>query len=459
MARPRATRRIVAAATLCLAAAVAPVSALAAGHTSCGKPWHNHAGMVYTCELWPAGPIPVRATTDPASPRVGVLNKGGWSNWFTSQVQGPTYSEHGYSNNWYAHTTADNGRWGYVTEVYFAQGDDFERDARLPASPGSNSPPPTSPNPATRFRLLQMNMCMWGAKYYAKDEEHKRHGDCFPNPHYTTPESAHSSVAPVPRGGEPHSPFGPGYTAAERHEAARKRDSVVHQIERIHPDAATINEGCKGDLQRIVEMLPGYTFTSIPLGQGRGDHPRRCSVGRGAAVNAIIARGFSAGSKEGGYFMRHGSRAWLCAVSAGVRICTAHLSLPHQTAPSALPVAPDGSPRVAQPVECDILRSKLASSGLPTVFAGDTNYNHRSPRNCAPANFFGLRDNEFRAQLNSQSGMQQIYYSPSFTRDDSCGHMPRVAATDHKGFWLDLRRVSTPTRGASCTWRAVRPGS
>ena len=108
-------------------------SALAAGNTSCGKPWrHANAGTVHTCRLWPSGPIPVRARADATSPVVGVLKRGGWANWFDSQTRGRSYTERGAVNDWYAHTKADNGRWGYVTEVYFARGDDNESDARLP---------------------------------------------------------------------------------------------------------------------------------------------------------------------------------------------------------------------------------------------------------------------------------------------------------------------------------------
>lgn len=121
-------------------------SARAAGDTSCGKPWTNEVGTVYSCDLWPSGSIPVLAQADGTSQRVGVLNKGGWANWFTSQTEGASYSAHGYQNNWWAHTMADNGRWGYVSEVYFANGDDFERDATLPVtSPPAGSPPQGPP--------------------------------------------------------------------------------------------------------------------------------------------------------------------------------------------------------------------------------------------------------------------------------------------------------------------------
>lgn len=142
--------------------------ARAAGDTSCGKPWTNQVGTVYTCDLWPSSSIPVLAQPDGSSKQVGVLKQGGWANWFTSQTKGATYTAHDYQNDWWARTMADDGQWGYVSEVYFARGANFERDASLPVTdqasppsppqgppgslgtPGAGAPPKPKPRTATR---------------------------------------------------------------------------------------------------------------------------------------------------------------------------------------------------------------------------------------------------------------------------------------------------------------------
>lgn len=145
VARPRLWITLFAVAVaivLCTVMGAGP--ARAAGATSCGKPWTNQVGTVYTCDLWPPSSIPVFAQPNGGS-RVGMLNKGGWANWFTSQTEGATYTAHGYQNNWWARTLADNGQWGYVSEVYFAQGANFERDASLPIVGQASQPAPQGP--------------------------------------------------------------------------------------------------------------------------------------------------------------------------------------------------------------------------------------------------------------------------------------------------------------------------
>lgn len=286
---------------------------------------------------------------------------------------------------------------------------------------------------APSFRLFQMNMCMWGRDLS---------GPCFPE---DTEEVA-----------------------------AKKRQAVVEQMEAREPDAATINEGCKGDMAKIVSQLRAdgyqYTFKSVALGKGATDHYRPCSLDRGLEVNAVIAKSFSTypgGNatdpyKKTHFFEKDGYRAWICTITQGVRVCAAHLSLPHQ----------DWDGRKHQPIECNRLRAILRDrDGYPTIFAGDTNYRnyypntssqydakkHLNKTNCMPRGFYGLQDVEYDTSTrDNHSGMQHIYYSNDFTRS-SCGHMPEIPSTDHKGFWIDLVRTSSPSRGEACTWRDVRP--
>ncbi|WP_165978560.1 endonuclease/exonuclease/phosphatase family protein [Actinomadura darangshiensis] len=290
--------------------------------------------------------------------------------------------------------------------------------------------------PPSTYRGYQMNMCMWGARYYVKAGGNGK-DTCFPDPH-------------VWKDGAGTLHFESGYTATEKSVAEQKRQTVIDHVKKFGPDAVTINEACKNDLEGIVTALRAaglsYTFISYEVGRGTGSKARQCSAGRGAAVNGIIAHGFQADSKQAGYFETHGYRSWVCGViTSGMRVCTAHLSLPGQ----------DWGGRVHQPIECARLRDELASTGGPVVFSGDVNMKGHK-HNCAPSTFWGLRDLDVKeSDRTAQSGLQHIYYSPGYTRGQTCGEVHHVLHTDHKGFLIDLKSVPTRTRGMACTWRDV----
>ncbi|MET7662125.1 hypothetical protein ABZS99_25095 [Streptomyces sp. NPDC005463] len=80
--------------------------------------------------------VPVRASRSPSSPVVGYLEQGGAANWFVTELKGETYRDGAGENGWWAGTQADNGRWGWTPEVYFAGGGNYEDDAGL-LVPGS----------------------------------------------------------------------------------------------------------------------------------------------------------------------------------------------------------------------------------------------------------------------------------------------------------------------------------
>lgn len=295
-----------------------------------------------------------------------------------------------------------------------------------PAAQPARAAPPSS------FRVFQTNMCMWGTKYYLHaDKEHEGEqgtDTCFPNRYVSVKDSKIQ--------------YADGWEAEERTIGGQKRQSMVDVLNTYQPDAMTVNEGCEEDIAAVAQAT-GYTYQKVDLGGGQG---RQCTPNgeRGVAVNAVLAKRFQNATPEGGYFQSGGARAWMCSMVEDVRMCTAHLSLPSQG---------------PQPAECNILRARLRDrSARPTIFAGDTNYNHTYDKtNCMPTGFYGLQDIEYQQKPNAQSGMQQIYYSDDLTRNDTCGHMPEVAHTDHQGFWIDLHPAASPTRGAACTWRDVRP--
>lgn len=302
------------------------------------------------------------------------------------------------------------------------------------ATPASASHYQVAPAAGAKTRVLQMNMCMWGAKFYYKPGK----ANCFPDPYY----SEDASGNPV---------FEHGYTAREKLVAGWKRQAVVNEILKLNPDVVTINEACQSDIDAVVAtlQLKGASYESEPyeVGRGSADGPRHCSVDRGAAVNVVLARALESGSVSHGYFETGGYRSWVCvrAVWGDERVCTAHLSLAGQDW---------GGRSDHQAIECRELRTVLADDpGHPTIFAGDTNM---KSGNCAPSGFWGLHDVDVKpADRTPQSGLQHIYYSDDFSRRSGCGEMHVVPHTDHKGFMLDLYPVSSPTRGKACTWRDV----
>jgi len=87
---------------------------------------------VQYCPLTRAGvPVYANAYSGNGAARVGTLIRGGSANWFVGQSRNSTFSLGTALNNWWAYTQADNGRWGWVPEVYFSGGLNYEKDARL----------------------------------------------------------------------------------------------------------------------------------------------------------------------------------------------------------------------------------------------------------------------------------------------------------------------------------------
>ena len=141
-----------------LSTAMAALAALAivAGPAAADPPASTDAfpclpvGWDWRCPLT-QNKVPVYATPTVGSEQIGWLWVRGAEpkkyNSFVHQVEGEIYSKPGKSsvkNQWWGFTQADKaGRkpgdsgWGYVPEVYFKGGDNFESDRALPISPAS----------------------------------------------------------------------------------------------------------------------------------------------------------------------------------------------------------------------------------------------------------------------------------------------------------------------------------
>lgn len=280
------------------------------------------------------------------------------------------------------------------------------------SSPSSLTNPDQADGPGI-ITVQQVNMCMWGSRETP---------GCFANPYQR---------------GEP------GWERAERATAAKKRDSVVTQYERHIPDVFTVSEGCRDDLKSVADTI-GYQIRYVDTGDGTDGKPRQCTVDRGPAVNAILAKTFTDDGPKG-YFEDQGYRSYVCAqVSTtewkSVRVCTAHLSL--------------GSQGDHREIECGKLRNILDDSDGYVIFAGDVNMK-RDDRHCAPTRFHGLKNTEHDPDDNTAlSGLEHIYYSANGFWRQSCGWSYQVGHTDHRGFLLELGKSKPDDRG-DC-WRHIR---
>lgn len=90
--------------------------------------------------------VPVFAGRSAGAPVMGYLERGGAANWFVTEMHGGDFRLGSVANNWWASTRADNGWWGWVPEVYFAGGDNYEDDAGL-RLPGGYACATTCPPP------------------------------------------------------------------------------------------------------------------------------------------------------------------------------------------------------------------------------------------------------------------------------------------------------------------------
>ncbi len=121
-------------ATLAIAAALAPVASAATSDTiPCGSSFRHAGTWVQYCPDWsPDNWIPVYRGHSIGSGRVGSIYAPG-NDWYVCQHRYPNdvYALGAYQNDVWAKTMADNGQWGWVSEVYFRGGRNYEVDAGL----------------------------------------------------------------------------------------------------------------------------------------------------------------------------------------------------------------------------------------------------------------------------------------------------------------------------------------
>jgi endonuclease/exonuclease/phosphatase family metal-dependent hydrolase len=163
-------------------------------------------------------------------------------------------------------------------------------------------------------------------------------------------------------------------------------------IRRVHPDAVTFSEACRGDVARIARQT-GYhlRFSTVIY----GGEPFTCvdPAGRGLFGDAVLTMAAVVSADNHAFRGQDGieRRRWLCVTTrVDVDVCTAHLN-------TRSPIEVSGND-----LQCAQLTGILARRPARTViFGGDVN---RRP-SCAPAGFWTRTD----ASAGEASGLQQVY--------------------------------------------------
>ena len=229
-----------------------------------------------------------------------------------------------------------------------------------------HSPAPSDADARPTFTLLQMNLCLSGlAGCYAK--------------------AAYPAVV----------------------------DEAAARISAAHPDAVTVNEGCRSDVERIARRT-GYhlRFARVVYG-GRllaCAHPG----GRGLFGNAVLTAAPITRTDMHDFEAQSGPerRRWLCATArAGVDVCTAHLNT------RSTIEAPGND------AQCAELAAILARRGATrsVIFGGDVNRRG----SCAPAGAWTRTDRS----AGQAPGLQHVYGSGAL-RSPAAEVVP-AAHTDH----------------------------
>src|SRR4051794_36928579 len=190
-------------------------------------------------------------------------------------------------------------------------------------------------------------------------------------------------------------------------------DEAVGRVRGVRPDAVTLNEVCRGDVERIARRT-GYhaRFSVVPY---RGRRLRCVSPGgRGLFGDAVLTKGAVTRTESADFRAQEGleRRRWLCvSTRAGVDVCTAHLNTRARTE------------LAGNDAQCAELAALLArrTPARAVIFGGDTNRRET----CAPSGDW-IRTDRSAGQA---PGLQHVYGSRGL-RSPSAQVLP-AAHTDH----------------------------
>lgn len=201
---------------------------------------------------------------------------------------------------------------------------------------------------------------------------------------------------------------------------------AVARIREAHPDAVTLNEGCRDDAALIARLTGYHLRFSRVIYQGK-PLPCRRPGRRGLFGDAVLVKATIERTDSQPFEAQAGPerREWLCvSTQVGVDVCTAHLA-----SPEPVEVA-------ANDAQCAELRALLArrAAARIVIFGGDVN---RRP-SCAPHGFWTRTDGSAR----QDPGSQQVCGTGAL-RSPSARVEP-ATHTDHD--FLLVRAYLTPAR-------------
>jgi endonuclease/exonuclease/phosphatase family metal-dependent hydrolase len=203
-------------------------------------------------------------------------------------------------------------------------------------------------------------------------------------------------------------------------------DDAVARIRALRPDAVTLNEACRGDVDRIARTTGYHARFSTVIYRGAR---LRCVTpgGRGVFGDAVLTRAAIVRSESHAFAAQAGieRRRWLCvSTRAGVDVCTAHLN-------GRVPAEVAGND-----AQCAELASLLAQRAArrTVIFGGDVNRRDA----CAPAGLWTRTD----ASAAQAPGLQQVYGSPALGSPSA--RVSPAAHTDHDSLVVRARVLARP---------------
>ena len=203
-------------------------------------------------------------------------------------------------------------------------------------------------------------------------------------------------------------------------------EEAVTWIREARPDAVTINEGCRRDVERIARRTGYHLRFSRVIYGGR---LLRCvqPSGRGLFGNTVLTEAAIDRVHKQDFRAQAGPerRRWLCVITrVGVDVCTAHLNTR-----SSIEVAGNDA-------QCAELATLLArrAAGRTLVFGGDVNVR----RSCAPRGAWTRTD----SAADQSPGLQHVYGTGAL-RSPSAEVVP-ARHSDHDFLLVRAQRDATP---------------
>jgi endonuclease/exonuclease/phosphatase family metal-dependent hydrolase len=198
-------------------------------------------------------------------------------------------------------------------------------------------------------------------------------------------------------------------------------DETVARIRQARPDAVTLNETCRGDIERIARRT-GYRlrFSRVIY----AGEELRCvrPGGRGLFGDAVLTKAPIERTDNHDFEGQAGPerRRWLCvSTRARVDVCTAHLN------------TLSGVEAAGNDAQCAELRSVLArrAAAGAVIFGGDVNRR----RSCAPDGVWTRTDGSAR----QAAGLQHAYGSRALRSPSA--HVIPATNTDHDALLVRAR--------------------